>query len=103
MERIADKQKRHVTISKRRNDLFKKAEDVCSLTGATIAIICFSEAGNPFTFCHPPPADGHQQFLSIMQQYYGSSNGCTIIDAPSQSAPVGRGGGRGGPHGPWSG
>ncbi|KAF3771834.1 Agamous-like MADS-box protein [Nymphaea thermarum] len=92
MERIADKQKRHVTISKRRNDLFKKAEDVCSLTGATIAIICFSEAGNPFTFCHPPPADGHQQFLSIMQQYYGSSSGCTIIAAPSQSAPVGRGG-----------
>ncbi|KAF3772069.1 Serum response factor-like protein B, partial [Nymphaea thermarum] len=94
MERIADKQKRHVTFSKRRNDLFKKAEEVCSLSSATIAIICFREAGNPFTFCHPPPADGHQQFLSIMQQYYGSSSGCTIIVAPSQSAPVGRGGGR---------
>ncbi|KAF3772070.1 Agamous-like MADS-box protein [Nymphaea thermarum] len=103
MERIADKQKRHVTFSKRRNDLFKKAEEVCSLSSATIAIICFREAGNPFTFCHPPPADGHQQFLSIMQQYYGSSSGCTIIVAPSQSAPVGRGGGRGGPPEPWPG
>uniref|UniRef100_A0A5K0Z714 MADS-box domain-containing protein n=1 Tax=Nymphaea colorata TaxID=210225 RepID=A0A5K0Z714_9MAGN len=86
MERIEDKQKRHVTFSKRRNDLFKKVEEICSLTGATIAIIYFSEAGNPFTFCHPPPADGHQQFL---QQYYGSSSGCTITAAPSQSAPVG--------------
>ncbi|XP_031504462.1 MADS-box protein SOC1-like [Nymphaea colorata] len=84
MERIEDKQKRHVTFSKRRNDLFKKVEEICSLTGATIAIIYFSEAGNPFTFCHPPPADGHQQFL---QQYYGSSSGCTITAAPSQSAP----------------
>uniref|UniRef100_A0A5K0Z6M5 MADS-box domain-containing protein n=1 Tax=Nymphaea colorata TaxID=210225 RepID=A0A5K0Z6M5_9MAGN len=73
-------------LSKWRNDLFKKAKEICTLTGATIAIICFSEAGNPFTFCHPPSADSHQQF---MRQYYGSSSGSTIIAAPSQSAPLG--------------
>uniref|UniRef100_A0A5K0Z4F3 MADS-box domain-containing protein n=2 Tax=Nymphaea colorata TaxID=210225 RepID=A0A5K0Z4F3_9MAGN len=86
MERIEDKQKRHVTFSKRKNDLFKKAEEICSLTRATIAIIYFDEAGNPFTFCHPTSADSHQQFL---RQYYGSSSDCTITAAPSQSAPVG--------------
>ncbi|XP_031504474.1 agamous-like MADS-box protein AGL61 [Nymphaea colorata] len=85
MERIEDKQKRHVTFSKRRNDLFKKAEEICSLTRAAIAIIYFGEAGNPFTFCHPTSTDSHQQFL---RQYYGSSSGCTITAAPSQSAPV---------------
>ncbi|XP_031504464.1 agamous-like MADS-box protein AGL29 [Nymphaea colorata] len=84
MERIEDKQKRHVTFSKRRNDLFKKVEEICSLTRATIVIICFSEAGNPFTFCHPSSADNHQQFL---RQYYGSSSGCTITAASFQSAP----------------
>ncbi|KAF3772181.1 Agamous-like MADS-box protein [Nymphaea thermarum] len=95
MERIADKQKRHVTFSKRRNGLFKTAQELCSLTGATIAIVCFSEAGRPFTFCHPPSAKGddggddHQRVLSIMQQYYESSRGCTITAAPFQSEPVG--------------
>ncbi|KAF3773968.1 hypothetical protein EJ110_NYTH54174 [Nymphaea thermarum] len=73
---ISDWQRRHVTFSKRRKDLFKKAQE---LTGATVGIICFSEAGNPFNLAYPPPADGndgddgHRRLVSIMQQHYGHS------------------------------
>ncbi|KAF3773967.1 Agamous-like MADS-box protein [Nymphaea thermarum] len=76
---ISDRQRRHVTFSKKRKGLFKKAQELCCLTGATIGIICFSEAGNPFTFAYPPPAggkdgdDGHGRLLSIMQQHYSHS------------------------------
>ncbi|KAF3772517.1 Agamous-like MADS-box protein [Nymphaea thermarum] len=87
---ISDRQRRHVTFSKRRKGLFKKAQELCCLTGATIGIICFSEAGNPFTFAYPPPADGkdgddgHRRLLSIMQQHY-SHSGTRLPVAESKS------------------
>ncbi|KAF3772913.1 Agamous-like MADS-box protein [Nymphaea thermarum] len=85
---ISDQQRRHVTFSKRRKGLFKKAQELCCLTGATIGIVCFSEAGNAFTFSYPPPADdqegddGHRQLLSIMQQYCEKEVG---LRAPSRT------------------
>ncbi|KAF3789858.1 Agamous-like MADS-box protein [Nymphaea thermarum] len=72
MGRISDRQRRDVTFSKRRKGLFKKAQELCCLTGATVGIICISEAGNPFTFAYPPPANGNDgRLFSILQQHYG--------------------------------
>uniref|UniRef100_A0A5K0ZJ19 MADS-box domain-containing protein n=1 Tax=Nymphaea colorata TaxID=210225 RepID=A0A5K0ZJ19_9MAGN len=85
---ISDQRRRHVTFSKRRKGLFKKAQELCCLTGATIGIVCFSEAGNAFTFSYPPPADdqegddGHRQLLSIMQQHCEQEVG---LRAPSRT------------------
>uniref|UniRef100_A0A5K1AX15 MADS-box domain-containing protein n=1 Tax=Nymphaea colorata TaxID=210225 RepID=A0A5K1AX15_9MAGN len=78
---IPDRRMRHITFSKRRKGLFKKAQQLCRLTGATVGIVCFNEVGNPFTFVYPPLAnangnDGenvHQRLLSIMKQHHGHS------------------------------
>ncbi|KAF8369792.1 hypothetical protein HHK36_011516 [Tetracentron sinense] len=50
MEKIEDKHKLQVCFSKRRKGLFKKAKDLCTLSGAQIAMVVFSPAGKPFTF-----------------------------------------------------
>ncbi|GMY38808.1 agamous-like MADS-box protein AGL61 [Fagus crenata] len=50
---ILNKSHRHVTFSKRRSGLFKKASELCTLCGVEIAIIVFSPAGKAFSFGHP--------------------------------------------------
>ncbi|KAF3772514.1 hypothetical protein EJ110_NYTH55127 [Nymphaea thermarum] len=90
---ISDRQRRHVTISKRRKGLFKKAQELCCLTHATVNIICFNVAGNPFSFAYPPPADGkdgddgHRLLLSIMQQHY-SHFGTSLPVAVAESKSI---------------
>ncbi|XP_030941715.1 agamous-like MADS-box protein AGL61 [Quercus lobata] len=51
--KILSKSHRHVTFSKRRSGLFKKASELCTLCGAEIAIVVFSPAGKIFSFGHP--------------------------------------------------
>ncbi|KAI3994107.1 hypothetical protein MKX01_012380 [Papaver californicum] len=48
--KIEDRQKRNVAFTKRRKGLFKKADDLCRLTGAEISLLVISPGGNPFTF-----------------------------------------------------
>ncbi|KAI3920507.1 hypothetical protein MKX01_000846 [Papaver californicum] len=50
MKKIEDRKKRSVAFTKRRNGLFKKAHELCVLTGANISMIVFSPSGKPFTF-----------------------------------------------------
>ncbi|KAK4722152.1 hypothetical protein R3W88_012385 [Solanum pinnatisectum] len=51
---IANQNSRHVTFSKRRLGLFKKASELCILTGAEIAIMVQSlKRQRLFTFGHP--------------------------------------------------
>lgn len=51
---IANQNSRHVTFSKRRLGLFKKASELCILTGAEIAILVQSlKRQRLFTFGHP--------------------------------------------------
>ncbi|MCL7034609.1 hypothetical protein MKW94_007422 [Papaver nudicaule] len=57
IEKIEDRQRRNVTFTKRRQGLFKKAEDLSRLTGAEIALIVFSPGGNPFTYSSSPSND----------------------------------------------
>nr|GEU98458.1 agamous-like MADS-box protein AGL62 [Tanacetum cinerariifolium] len=53
IKKIEENSSRQVTFSKRRNGLFKKAAELCVLTGAKIAIIVSSPGGRVFAFGHP--------------------------------------------------
>ncbi|KAI3988193.1 hypothetical protein MKX01_011982 [Papaver californicum] len=53
MKKIHDRKKRNVTFTKRRQGLFKKADELCRLTGADISLIVFSPNGKPYTFGCP--------------------------------------------------
>ncbi|RVW76219.1 MADS-box protein flowering locus C [Vitis vinifera] len=50
IKKIESKDRLMVTFSKRRAGLFKKAQQLSQLSGATIAVLVFSPAGKPFTF-----------------------------------------------------
>ncbi|KAJ4970810.1 hypothetical protein NE237_003909 [Protea cynaroides] len=53
MKRIDNDAARQVTFSKRRAGIFKKAHELCTLSGAEVAILLYSPAGNVFSFGHP--------------------------------------------------
>ncbi|KAF0902092.1 hypothetical protein E2562_012872 [Oryza meyeriana var. granulata] len=53
IRRIEDGERRQVTFSKRRTGLFKKASELSTLCGASVAVVAFSKAGNVFGFGEP--------------------------------------------------
>ncbi|KAD5803477.1 hypothetical protein E3N88_14837 [Mikania micrantha] len=53
IKKIEETNSRQVTFSKRRTGLFKKASELCVLTGAQIAILVNSPGGRVFAFGHP--------------------------------------------------
>ncbi|KAK3012005.1 hypothetical protein RJ639_011263 [Escallonia herrerae] len=77
MQKMANSSNLQVTFSKRRNGVFKKASELCTLCDAQAAIIVFSPGGKAYSFGHPhvdyvidkfltrnpPPNDGTLQFI----------------------------------------
>ncbi|KVI00611.1 agamous-like MADS-box protein AGL62 [Cynara cardunculus var. scolymus] len=55
IKKIQEPNSRQVTFSKRRAGLFKKASELCVLTGAQIAIFVNSPGGRVYAFGHPNP------------------------------------------------
>ncbi|KAI3738715.1 hypothetical protein L2E82_28823 [Cichorium intybus] len=53
IEKIVEPNSRQVTFSKRRTGLFKKAAEICVLTGAQIAVVVSSPGGRAYAFRHP--------------------------------------------------
>ncbi|KAL7615875.1 hypothetical protein Lser_V15G02524 [Lactuca serriola] len=53
IKKIEDPNSLQVAFSKRRTGLFKKASEICVLTGAQIAILVTSPAGRFYGFRHP--------------------------------------------------
>ncbi|KAJ1410568.1 hypothetical protein SESBI_21889 [Sesbania bispinosa] len=53
MKKMSNESNLQVTFSKRRNGLFKKASELCTLCGANVALIVFSPGLKVFSFGHP--------------------------------------------------
>uniref|UniRef100_A0A7N0TNL8 MADS-box domain-containing protein n=1 Tax=Kalanchoe fedtschenkoi TaxID=63787 RepID=A0A7N0TNL8_KALFE len=53
MKLVEKKSNRNVTFSKRRSSLFEKASELCTLSGAHVAIMIFSPAGKIYSFGSP--------------------------------------------------
>ncbi|CAN8303622.1 unnamed protein product [Cochlearia groenlandica] len=53
IEKIKDRANLQVTFSKRRDGLFKKASELCTLCDAQVALIVFSPGQKVFSFGHP--------------------------------------------------
>ncbi|KAK4709329.1 hypothetical protein R3W88_030254 [Solanum pinnatisectum] len=51
--RVQNSRNRQVTFSKRRNGLFKKASELCTLCGAYVAIVIFSSSNKIYSCGHP--------------------------------------------------
>nr|GEV50289.1 agamous-like MADS-box protein AGL62 [Tanacetum cinerariifolium] len=74
IKKIEEKNNRLITFSKRRNGLFKKAAELCVLTGAKITIIVKSTGGRIFAeFWFDEPIDGMdvgelEEYLSSLQE-----------------------------------
>ncbi|XP_051115809.1 agamous-like MADS-box protein AGL61 [Andrographis paniculata] len=64
MEKIEKKNNLQVTFSKRRAGLFKKASELCTLTGAEAGVVVFSPADNAHSFGHPNINSITEKFLS---------------------------------------
>ncbi|XP_076900311.1 agamous-like MADS-box protein AGL29 [Bidens hawaiensis] len=71
IKKIEELNSRQVTFSKRRAGLFKKASELCILTGARIAILVNSPGGRFFAFGHPK-AD------TIIDRYLNNNNNNNI-------------------------
>ncbi|KAK6945923.1 Transcription factor, MADS-box [Dillenia turbinata] len=53
MEKMEKQSNLQVTFSKRRSGLFKKASELCVLTGAEVAVVVFSPGNKVYSFGHP--------------------------------------------------
>ncbi|XP_054778061.1 agamous-like MADS-box protein AGL29 [Prosopis cineraria] len=53
MKLVRDSSSRQVTFTKRRNGVFKKANELTTLCGAEVAVIAFSPGGKPFSYGQP--------------------------------------------------
>ncbi|EKX50319.1 hypothetical protein GUITHDRAFT_40700, partial [Guillardia theta CCMP2712] len=50
---VEDKSKRHITFSKRKTGIIKKANELSMLTGAQVLLVVTSETGNIYDFSTP--------------------------------------------------
>ncbi|KAI8852630.1 hypothetical protein BC829DRAFT_360445, partial [Chytridium lagenaria] len=53
IEYIEDRSRRHITFSKRKAGIMKKANELATLTGTQILLLVASETGHVYTFATP--------------------------------------------------
>ncbi|XP_073119519.1 agamous-like MADS-box protein AGL29 [Henckelia pumila] len=68
IKKIENLSNRQVTFSKRRVGLFKKASELCILSGAEVAIVVHSLGKRVFAFGHPTPDAVIDRFLKDMSE-----------------------------------
>jgi hypothetical protein len=68
IEFVENRDARYVTFSKRKNGLFKKANELSILCNARVGIVGFTPAGNPFAF-------GSPTFLVVVDEYLRETRG----------------------------
>ncbi|KAK4793467.1 hypothetical protein SAY86_023902 [Trapa natans] len=81
-EKMTNDVHRHVTFSKRRKGIFKKASEICTLCNAQAAILAFSEKGKVYSFGHPSVEEVLDRFVKDTiyngQQRAGQERVCAV-------------------------
>ncbi|XP_076937372.1 MADS-box protein AGL42-like [Bidens hawaiensis] len=72
LKRIENSSSRQVTISKRRNGLLKKAEELSVLCDADVALIIFSEKGKLYQFA----SSNMQKIIQKYREYVKIDDDC---------------------------
>jgi len=87
IEFIENKSRRHVTFSKRKAGLIKKAYELSTLTGTQVLLLVASETGNVYTFATPKlqPLITKPEGKTLIQ---ACLNPPEVIELPHQQAPV---------------
>ncbi|MCH85179.1 MADS-box transcription factor, partial [Trifolium medium] len=84
MKNMSNESNLHVTFSKRRSGLFKKASELCSLCGVDVALVVFSPSGKAFSFGHP----NVDTVLEVLKKLVAQHNDSIAIQgAPTQTLP----------------
>ncbi|XP_021292485.1 agamous-like MADS-box protein AGL62 [Herrania umbratica] len=79
IKQLEKKSNLHVTFSKRRKGLFKKASELCILSGAKIGIIVLSPSPREKPFCF-----GHPDIDTVLDQYLSGNPAFDDDDDNSQ-------------------
>ncbi|XP_006340409.1 agamous-like MADS-box protein AGL62 [Solanum tuberosum] len=86
--RVQNSRNRQVTFSKRRNGLFKKASELCTLCGAYVAVVIFSSRNKIYSCGHPSVEFIVDKFLGENPQPdTNASNPDTDAPNPNTDAP----------------
>lgn len=85
IKKIEETNSRQVTFSKRRTGLFKKASELCVLTGAEIAILVNSPGGKVYSFGHPNADVLIDRYLDSINQDHTNNvkNNITPMSLPT--------------------
>lgn len=75
IEYITDKNRRHITFSKRKGGIMKKAYELSTLTGTQVILLVASETGHVYTFATPKlqPIITKPEGKNLIQQCLNSS------------------------------
>lgn len=79
MVKMKNENNLQVTFSKRRSGLFKKASELCTLTGSEIAVVVFSPGEKAYSFGSPSVNDIVERFDSQTPHLVHPSN--LVVDA----------------------
>merc|ERR1712166_1462527 len=79
IEFIEDKSRRHITFSKRKSGIMKKAYELSALTGTQVLLLVASETGHVYTYAT-------EKLQPLIQKPEGKNLIQTCLSAPDQTA-----------------
>lgn len=80
IEFIEDKSRRHITFSKRKSGIMKKAYELSALTGTQVLLLVASETGHVYTYAT-------EKLQPLIQKPEGKNLIQTCLSAPDQTHP----------------
>ncbi|XBJ18887.1 hypothetical protein VPH35_009951 [Triticum aestivum] len=86
IRRIENKAARDICFSKRREGLFRKANELAVMCGAEVAAVVYSPAGKAYSFGHPSAEDIVDRFLRPAEQAGAAGAGMGAAVDPDRLA-----------------
>ncbi|KAF6996518.1 hypothetical protein CFC21_012849 [Triticum aestivum] len=86
IRRIENKAARDICFSKRRQGLFRKANELAVMCGAEVAAVVYSRAGKAYSFGHPSAEDIVDRFLRPAEQAGAAGAGMGAAVDPDRLA-----------------